>query len=192
MSVRMAQSAAVRTREPTARPRLALPAFASAIALLALLLAAALMPLSVLARQNVASNAGQAVTYLAITATGLVVGRRQPHNPIGWLLLGIPVGVLLNKDSQAYAWLVYRSGQRLPFGSAALLLNMAWIVLFVAFPLVILLFPEGKLPAPGWRWAMWAYLAVVAGLLARSPARVAPPCEGTRRACQLRPGARPG
>jgi hypothetical protein len=136
MSVRMAQSAAVRTREPTARPRLALPAFASAIALLALLLAAALMPLSVLARQNVASNAGQAVTYLAITATGLV--------------------------------------------------------LFVAFPLVILLFPEGKLPAPGWRRAMWAYLAVVAGLLARSPARVAPPCEGTRRACQLRPGARPG
>ena len=74
--------------------------------------------------------------------------------------------MLLNKDSQAYAWLVYRSGQRLPFGSAALLLNMTWIVLFVAFPVVILLFPEGKLPAPGWRWAMWAYLAAVAGLLA--------------------------
>ena len=48
----------------------------------------------------------------------------------------------------------------------ALLFNMAWIVLFVAFPVVILLFPEGKLPAPGWRWAMWAYLAAVAGLLA--------------------------
>lgn len=74
--------------------------------------------------------------------------------------------MLLNKDSQAYAWLVYRSGERLPFGSVALLFNMAWIVLFVAFPVVILLFPEGKLPAPGWRWAMWAYLAAVAGLLA--------------------------
>ncbi len=162
----MAQSAGARTAEPIARPPLALPALASAIALLTLLLAAALIPLSVLARQNVASNAGQVVTYLAIAATGLVVARRQPRNPIGWLLLAIPVGVLLNKDSQAYAWLVYRSGQRLPFGSAALLLNMAWIVLFVAFPVVILLFPEGKLPAPGWRWAMWAYLAAVAGLLA--------------------------
>jgi hypothetical protein len=68
----MAQSAGARTGEPIARPRLALPALAAAIALLALLLAAALIPLSVLARQNVASNAGQVVTYLAIAATGLI------------------------------------------------------------------------------------------------------------------------
>ena len=146
------------------RPRPALPALATALALLVLLLAATLVPLSVLARQNVASNAGQAVSYLAIGATGVVVARRQPRNPIGWLLLAIPVGMLLNKDSQCYAWLAYRSGQRLPFGSAALLLNFAWIVLFVAFPLVVLLFPDGRLPSPGWRWAMWAYLAAVASL----------------------------
>lgn len=90
----MAQSPGVRTRERIARPRLALPAFASAIALLALLLAVALVPLSVLARQNVASNAGQVVTYLAIAATGLVVARRQPRNPIGWLFLVIAACVL--------------------------------------------------------------------------------------------------
>jgi hypothetical protein len=146
------------------RPRPALTALAAALALLVMLLAAMLVPLSVLARQNVASNAGQAVAYLAIGATGVVVARRQPRNPIGWLLLAIPVGMLLNKDSQCYAWLVYRSGQRLPFGSAALLLNFSWIVLLVAFPLVILLFPDGRLPSPAWRWAMWAYLAVVASL----------------------------
>jgi hypothetical protein len=141
-----------------------LPALAAALALLVMLLAAMLVPLSVLARQNVASNVGQAVAYLAIGATGVVVAGRQPRNPIGWLLLAVAVGMLLNKDSQCYAWLAYGSGQRLPFGSAALLLNFSWIVLLVAFPLVILLFPDGRLPSPAWRWAMWAYLAVVASL----------------------------
>jgi len=146
------------------RPRPTLTALATALALLIMLLAAMLVPLSVLARQNVASNVGQAVAYLAIGATGVIVARRQPRNPIGWLLLAIPAGMLLNRDSQCYAWLAYRSGQRLPFGSAALLLNFSWVVLLVAFPLVILLFPDGRLPSPAWRWAMWAYLATVASL----------------------------
>jgi len=78
---------------------------------------------------------------VAIAATGLVVARRQPRNPIGWLLLAIPVGVLLSEASGPYAWLVYRSGRHLPFGLAVLLLRFAWVVLIVAFPLVILLFP---------------------------------------------------
>ncbi len=153
-------------RQAAVRPRRALPALATALALLALLLAAVQVLLSVPAKQSVALEAGQAVSYLAIAATGLVVARHQPHNPIGWLLLAIPVGVLLDNDSHSYAWLVYRSGQHLPFGVAALLLSFAWIVLIVALPLVILLFPAGRLPSPGWRWVMWAYLAGVASLVA--------------------------
>jgi hypothetical protein len=45
---------------PPARLRLPRPGLATALALLGLLLAAAPIPLSVLARQDVASNAGQA------------------------------------------------------------------------------------------------------------------------------------
>jgi len=30
----------------------------------------------------------------------------------------------------------------------------------VAFPLIILLFPDGHLPSPRWRWALWLYLAL--------------------------------
>jgi hypothetical protein len=149
-----------------ARARPGRPAVATALALLALLLAAAELLLSVPAKQSVLSSAGEAVSYLAIAATGLVVARRQPRNPIGWLLLAIPVGVLLNDDSHSYAWLVYRAGRHLPFGVAALLLSLTWIVLIVAFPVVVLLFPDGRLPSPGWRWAARAYLAVVASLLA--------------------------
>ena len=155
-----AQPARARVRARPGRP-----AVAAGLALLALLLAAAELLLSVPAKQSVLSNAGQAVSYLATAAIGLIVARRQPRNPIGWLVLSIPVGVLLNNDSHSYAWLVYRGGEHLPFGAAALLLSFAWIVLIVAFPLVTLLFPDGRLPSPGWRWAAGAYLALVAGLL---------------------------
>ena len=155
-----AQPARARVRARPGRP-----AVAAALALLALLLAAALLLLSVPAKQSVLSNAGEAISYLATAAIGLVVARRQPRNPIGWLVLSIPVGVLLNDDSHSYAWLVYRAGRHLPFGVAALLLSFAWIVLIVAFPLVTLLFPDGRLPSPRWRWAAGAYLALVAGLL---------------------------
>ena len=153
-------------RRLASRPRLALPALATGLALLALLLAAAVISLSLLAWQSVASGAGPDVTFLAIAVAGLVVARREPRNPIGWLLLAIPVGVLLSDASGPYAWLAYRSGQRLPFGPAVLLLSGAWTVLVLAFPLVVLLFPYGRLPSPRWRWVLWAYLAATASLVA--------------------------
>ena len=142
-----------------------LPAVATALALLALLLAVATIWLALLARQGAASYAGQAVSYLAFAATGLVVARHQPRNPIGWLLLAAAVGPLLSEVAGRYAWLAYHSGQRLPFGLAAVPVSGAWISLIVALPLVILLFPDGRLPSPRWRWALRAYLAVVASLV---------------------------
>ena len=161
----MAQPTGARARQPGAHRRPALTALAGVLAVLAVLLAAVLVPLAVLARQDVASNGFDAVG-LAIAAVGLVVARREPGNPIGWLLLAVPVGLLLSDDSHSYAWLAYRSGRHLPFGPAALLLSFAWVVLIVALPLVVLLFPDGRLPSAGWRWAIGAYLAVVAGLVA--------------------------
>jgi hypothetical protein len=53
----------------------------------------------------------------------------------------------------------------LPFGPAvALLATGLWTGTFLALPLVILLFPDGRLP-PRWRLVLWAYLAD-AGLVA--------------------------
>ena len=129
------------------------------------LLAAAVIPLDVLARQGVLANSALLAISLPMCAVGLIVARRQPGNSIGWLLLVIPVGVLLGLDAGPYAWLVYRMGYRLPFGPAALLLeNSYWAVLTIALPPVFLLFPDGELPSPRWRWVLWSYLTVAIGL----------------------------
>jgi hypothetical protein len=132
---------------------------------LVVLLATAVIPLDVLARQNVLANAALLAISLPMCAVGLIVARRQPGNPIGWLLLVIPASILLGLDAGPYAWLTYRMGYRLPFGPAAVLLeNSYWAVLTIALPLVFLLFPDGVLPSPRWRWVLWSYLTVAIGL----------------------------
>ena len=147
------------------RSWLASAAAANALAVLVVLLAVAVIPLSVLARQNVLANAALPAISLPMGAVGLIVARRQPGNPIGWLLLVIPAGVLLGLGAGPYAWLVYRLGYRLPFGPAAALLeNSYWTVLTIALPLVFLLFPDGTLPSPRWRWVLWSYLTAAIGL----------------------------
>jgi hypothetical protein len=157
----------------TGRSWLVSPRTATALLIVVLLLAAAVIPLTVLARQNVLANAALLAISVPMCAVGLIVARRQPGNPIGWLLLVIPAGVLLGLDAGPYAWLVYRMGYRLPFGPAAVLLeNSYWAVLTIALPLVFLLFPDGELPSPRWRWVLWSYLAAAVGLFALGYAAV--------------------
>jgi hypothetical protein len=154
---------------PGARPRfrMASPGTATALALTLLLLAAAVIPLSLLAQQSLLANVIQLLTGIPISIVGFIVARRQPGNPIGWLLLAVPIGILLSLDAGPYAWLVYRLGYQLPLGPVAVLLDSAYFpVLFIALPPVFLLFPDGVLPARRWRWVLRAYLAVAGGLIA--------------------------
>ena len=58
-------------------------------------------------------------------------------------------------------------GYRLPFGPVAVLLeNAYWPVLTIVLPPVFLLFPDGALPSPRWRWVLRSYLAVGGALVA--------------------------
>ncbi len=152
----------------TARPASRLQSWAaSALGALVLLLAVAVVPLSLWARQDLVGNTAELSIGVPMCAVGFLVARRQPRNPIGWLLLLVPVGVLASIDAGPYSVLVYRDGHHLPFGAAALLLQSAYFfVLFIALPVVLLLFPDGTLPSPRWRWVLWCYLTLSIGLVA--------------------------
>ena len=84
------------------RFRPGLKAMANGAGMLVLLLAVAVFPLSALAHQSIASNASQVVIFLPIAAVGLVIARRLPRNPIGWLLLACAAGMLLSACAGRY------------------------------------------------------------------------------------------
>jgi hypothetical protein len=119
-----------------------------------------LVGLAVLLRFNHHSGVGLAFVALPIAVLGLVIARRQPGNRIAWLLLGSGAVLACYADAQAYSVLDYHfHGGRLPLGPAAVVITSElWSTPFLLLPLIILLFPDGRLP-PRWRRVMWAYLA---------------------------------
>jgi hypothetical protein len=102
------------------------------------------------------------VIGLPCGVVGLLVARRQPGNPLGWLLLGIALCLILATDGSEYAVLGYRLGHHLPLGLVALAVNQLWGPGLELFGLVVLLFPDGRLGSAWWRGALWVYLGVFA------------------------------
>lgn len=107
-------------------------------------------------------NAGLLAITVVIAAVGLVVVRHQPANPIGWLQSGTALFLLVVQNASIYSAYVYRLGHPgLPvLAGAALMLSQAFFAAIIAFPLVIILFPDGRPPSARWRWPLWGYLAI--------------------------------
>ena len=145
------------------RLRVRSSAAAGLLAGLVVTLLAAFVPLSIAARQLTLSDTWAALTMVIVIAcagVGVVVAGHQPHNPIGWLLLGIAACLALSIDSGLYAVADYRLRHgTLPLGPAVLMFSPLWAAAVVAFALVVLLFPDGQLPSRRWRWVVWSYLA---------------------------------
>ena len=103
---------------------------------------------------------GVGIITLPFAVVGLLVARRRPRNPIGWILLAFTVSVLVSVNAANYAVLVYRVHDALPLGRLAVALAPGWVPVLVLAPLPIALFPDGDIPPGRWRWAFWAYVAV--------------------------------
>ncbi len=128
------------------------------------------LSVALLLRNRPVSHDGflQAFLVPGFATVGAVVAARR-HNTIGWLLIGVALVAAVGAFSAEYAVrTVVTAPGSLPAGALA-----AWATTWVftlnvpALALLLLLFPDGRLPSPGWRpvalgvslsfgaWALW-------------------------------------
>jgi hypothetical protein len=108
-------------------PREAWPRISAAVlGGLAAVFLLATLPLSPLSRQ-IGDGIVAVVIGIPCAAVGVVVARRQPRNPLGWLFLMTAVFLLAANDGGDYSYFVYRLGHHIALGAAALALDQLWI-----------------------------------------------------------------
>jgi hypothetical protein len=136
-----------------------------AIAGVLLVLCAAAVPLSGLAHQNLNAGGGGVPVWVSVSfgAAGLVLAWRRPDNALGWIMVAGAFFGAVTEDASYYTVADYglRHGD-LPLGGVALSAQPGWAPAIASFGLLILLFPDGRLPAARWRWLVGAYIAVAA------------------------------
>jgi hypothetical protein len=143
------------------------PALAAVLGGLALLIVLAAIPLEVVnpgtfsvRGSDALSDATGVVFVLAFGAMGTLVARRQPANPIGWGLLAATIAWELGNYIPSYLIVDYRVHHgSLPLGHVAMVLDSSFLYSLLLVPLVILVFPDGRL-GRRWRWPLYAYVAV--------------------------------
>src|SRR3712207_6115261 len=113
-----------------------------------------------------ASVVANLLTLLPFSIVGAIIASRHPRNAIGWLFCSVGVTVGLNSFAGDYAefWLVSGFGMSSLGETAAWFSSWLWFLLiFVPMSLLLLLFPDGRLPSPRWRPVAWGVVLGTAG-----------------------------
>ncbi len=157
----------VTTKVAGRRFRLTPSVTAAVLGALVLMLAIVTLTLTAVVHQLTIDVAPGVAIVVLYAGVGVIVARHQPRNPIGWILLTFTVLWLLGAGASYYAVLAYPLGHRgLPFAPLAVLLSTVRVPSLALFPLIILLFPDGRLTSRRWRWVLWAYAGLIAYVMA--------------------------
>jgi signal transduction histidine kinase len=126
-----------------------------------------------IADQPVIRVAVASVLSLFSAAVGVVVARRRPTNWVGPLLVLVAMVPINQAFDDMYADVVQTHPGLLPVWDVYLGLSPGtWMWLFVPPALLILVFPDGRLPGRRWRWV--AFGLVIVPLLFMFPAAADP------------------
>jgi signal transduction histidine kinase len=93
-----------------------------------------------------------ALILLAFPIVGFIVLQKRPRNTLGWLMLamGVPAALPL-QDYAEYALV-----KGFPGATVGLALSEpTWVPFIGISGFLLLLFPDGHLPTPRWRWFGW-------------------------------------
>jgi MYXO-CTERM domain-containing protein len=121
---------------------------------------------------------------LGLLALGLLVAHRRPANPVGWIIAGTVVTVVMSDFVESYAvYALYSDPGSLPGGEI-----MAWVsnwtfipALFAAPAMLFLLFPDGKLVSRRWLPVFWVVILTTCAAITTSifqPVLNDPPFDG--------------
>jgi len=104
--------------------------------------------------------------FLGAPILGGLIASRRPANAYGWLWCAIGLGVGLDALARGYAafGLLGRPGGLPAATAVAWATNVTWILGLGLVPLVLLLFPDGRLPTRRWRPLAWLTLALAVAL----------------------------
>jgi hypothetical protein len=141
--------------------RLATPGIALALGIGVVLLTLLAAAFTVADHRFGAGDGGSIVLVPGFGIVGLIVARRQPRNPMGWVLLACALCLALDDAASTYSVLDYRHHHgSLPLGPLAVLVQPAWAPGIALLALSILLFPDGEVPRGNWRWGIGSFVVV--------------------------------
>src|SRR5215207_10005905 len=118
------------------------------------------------------------VLSLSFPTVGALIIARLPTNPVGWIFSTVGLLYALRRFTLAYADYALTANFTMPWGE-----YVAWISTWVGFAgpilagvILMLVFPDGRLPARPWRIVMWtavlgAALRVLADAFTPGPLR---------------------